>query len=154
MAKGPEANFWTSLRQSLPTTSIGTRIENKAGGGIPDAHILLDGLPLWVELKVTASARVSVSPHQVAWHTAYFARGGLSGFLVKHLSSKNRGTISFFSGSQAIDVLQNGLKTEPLFSVHAAPEVWPILRPIVRAFYLDALRPCGPATDLEPPQGS
>jgi hypothetical protein len=76
------------LRQNLPKEAFATRIENTHGGGVPDVYIVWDGLPFWLELKVTKTNGVNLRPHQVAWNMAHFARGGLSFFLVKALSSK------------------------------------------------------------------
>ena len=83
MSKGPEANFWTTIRNSLPKKAFATRIENKHGGGVPDVHVVWDGFAFWMELKVSKSNSVAVSPHQVAWNMAYHARGGTSFYLVK-----------------------------------------------------------------------
>ena len=153
MARGPEANFWMSLRKHLPKNSHATRIENKSGGGVPDVHILLDKLPFWLELKAAQNAAVRVSPLQIAWHTAYAARGGLSFFLVQAPQTKE---ILLFSGSDAGNLSQNGLKTEPLFSVRGPAAAWEALRPLVREHYANVLRPCGPAPaspDLVEPCG-
>lgn len=136
MARGPEANFWTSLRKHLPTNSHATRIENKSGGGLPDVHILLDKMPFWLELKVAAICKVQVSTLQIAWHTAHAARGGLSFFLVQAPRTKE---ILLFSGSDAGNLSQNGLKTEPLFSVRGPAAAWEALRPLVRAHYAEML---------------
>ena len=76
------------MRQNLPKEAFATRIENTHGGGVPDVHIVWDGMPFWLELKVCKVNGVNIRPHQVAWNMAYFARGGLSFFLVKNLSSK------------------------------------------------------------------
>ena len=76
------------MRQNLPKEAFATRIENTHGGGVPDVYIVWDGMPFWLELKVAKNNAVKVAPHQVAWNMAYFARGGLSFFLVKALSSK------------------------------------------------------------------
>jgi len=35
-----------------------------------------DGRAFWFELKVSKGNSVNLSPHQVAWNTAYWARGG------------------------------------------------------------------------------
>ena len=88
MSRGPEAQFWTTLRQNLPKEAFATRIENTHGGGVPDVHVVWDGMPFWMELKIAKVSSVNIRPHQVAWNMAYFARGGLSFFLVKNLSSK------------------------------------------------------------------
>ena len=106
MSKGPEANFWNQIRANLPKKSLATRIENKHGGGIPDVHLLMDGLPIWIELKVTNANAVKLSPHQVAWHTAYWARGGLSFILVKTLGSRS---LFLFRGSEALPLARGGV---------------------------------------------
>jgi hypothetical protein len=90
----------------LPKKSLATRIENKHGGGIPDVHLLMDGLPIWIELKVTNANVVKLSPHQVAWHTAYWARGGLSFILVKILGSRS---LFLFRGSEALPLARGGV---------------------------------------------
>ena len=90
----------------MPKKSLATRIENKHGGGIPDVHLLMDGLPIWIELKVTNANAVKLSPHQVAWHTAYWARGGLSFILVKTLGSRS---LFLFRGSEALPLARGGL---------------------------------------------
>ena len=106
MSRGPEAQFWTTLRQNLPKEAFATRIENTHGGGVPDVHIVWDGMPFWIELKATKSNGVNVRPHQVAWNMAYFARGGLSFFLVKALSS---GVLYLFPADQGPELAKGGL---------------------------------------------
>ena len=90
------------MKRNLPKEVLTTRIENRHGGGVPDLHVLWNGMPFWVELKVSKFDGVKLSPHQVAWHTAYWARGGLSFFLVKSLSSSY---IHMFRGSEAVDLV-------------------------------------------------
>ena len=106
MSKGPEANFCNTLRKALPKKTLATRIENKHGGGVPDVHLLWNGFPVWIELKVSKGNAVKVSPHQVAWHMAYYARGGLSFFLVKSLSTRN---LVLFGGEKGPELLSGGL---------------------------------------------
>ena len=147
MAKGPEANFWTSLRHNLPKNSFANRIENKAGGGIPDVHMMIDGLPFWVELKVSKGSAVSVSGPQVAWHVANWAHGGLSFFLVKTLGPNN---IYLYPGSKAPELAREGLRSEAHIAVFSRTnQVVEGLRPCVFAHYERALRlwpaPCAPA---------
>jgi hypothetical protein len=66
----------------------------------------MDGLPIWIELKVTNANAVKLSPHQVAWHTAYWARGGLSFILVKILGSRS---LFLFRGSEALPLARGGV---------------------------------------------
>jgi len=144
MSKGPEANFWNSIRQNLPKKWFATRIENKHGGGIPDVHIVADGIPFWMELKVTKSIAVNLSAHQVAWNMAYWARGGANFILVKQLSTRH---IYLFDGDQGPALVDGGIgeavsqRFEDLGSLFAA------LRPHAR-FILNrraGFDSCGPA---------
>ena len=106
MSKGPEANFWTTIRNSLPKKAFATRIENKHGGGVPDVHVVWDGLAFWLELKVSKSNAVNLSPHQIAWNMAYYARGGLSFFLVKRAVDNH---LFLFDPTQGPALARSGL---------------------------------------------
>ena len=100
------------MRQNLPKKWFATRIENKHGGGVPDVHIVADGIPFWIELKVSKGNAVNLSAHQVAWNMAYFARGGANFILVKHLPSKH---LFLFGGEQGPRLVESGvLGTEGL----------------------------------------
>jgi len=113
MAQGPEARFWQSLRNGLPKQAHATRIENRHGGGVPDVHIVWDGIPFWVELKVSKNGAVNLAAHQVAWHAAYTRRGGVSFILVKDPSS---GSLFLFSGDRGSEVRGSGLQAPCLWS--------------------------------------
>ena len=93
------------MRQNLPKEAFATRIENTHGGGVPDVHVVWDGMPFWLELKVCKVNGVNIRPHQVAWNMAYFARGGLSFFLVKNLSS---GVLYLFPADQGPELAKGG----------------------------------------------
>lgn len=67
-----------------------------------------EGLPFWIELKVTKTNRVNVSSHQVAWNFAYSQSGGVSFFLVEVLSSKN---LYLFDGVHGRGLAEHGLKS-------------------------------------------
>jgi hypothetical protein len=113
------------------------RIENRHGGGVPDIHGLLDSLPFWLELKVEKKSFVSVSPHQVAWHTSYWARGGLSFFLLKAPSTH---CFVLFRGSLSIDLAQKPWTEVQGSRFDALPAMWEALRAEVRGHYERALR--------------
>ena len=106
MSRGPESNFWTQIRTNLPPKTFATRIENTHGGGVPDVHIVWDGLPFWLELKVAKVNAVRVSPHQVAWNMAYHARGGKSFYLVEQASSSD---LYLFGGDRGAELMNQGL---------------------------------------------
>lgn len=120
------------MKRNLPKKALPIRIENRHGGGIPDVHILWDGMPFWVELKVNKTSTTKVSPHQVAWHTAYWARGGLSFFLVKSLSS---GYIHLIAGSEAVDLVHKPLSEVRGTMYESAAEMWEALRVVLYDHY-------------------
>lgn len=121
----------------MPKTYHPTRIENRSGGGIPDVHLLVDGFPVWIELKVaTNSNRVFLSPHQIAFNFSYNAKGGLSFFLVKAPSSS---LIYSFLGDKGPDLQEKPI-TEVQGSVFEGPAPWlEALGPAVRAHYAKLL---------------
>ncbi len=65
MSRGPEANFWSTIRKNLPEKCFATRIENKHGGGVPDLHAIWDGIAFWAELKTVKNNKpkiISLAP--------------------------------------------------------------------------------------------
>ena len=107
MSLQPEAQFWNTLKKNLPKNWFVNRIENRIGGGVPDVYICIDGKSLWLELKVTKSHRVSVSPHQIAWHYSLSQSKGESFFLVKTLPSS---TLYLFDGVRGRGLAEHGLR--------------------------------------------
>ena len=129
------------MRQNLPKEAFATRIENTHGGGVPDVYVVWDGMPFWLELKATKSNSVNLRPHQVAWNMAHFARGGLSFFLVKALSS---GVLYLFPADQGPALATGGLSEAqgPRFETTGA--LVEGLRSEVEGHYRKVLRPSGP----------
>ena len=141
MSKGPEANSWLQLKKNLPKKSSATRIENKHGGGIPDVHILWEGLPFWVELKTTKSNAIKISPQQVAWHYSYYVKKGLSFFLIKSLSSRD---LFLFGGYQGARLKEQGLcELAPFWLIRSCDfaSLFASLRPLVACHYRNILDP-------------
>jgi len=132
MSRGPEANFWNTLRANLPKNSFATRIENKHGGGVPDVHMVWDGLPLWMELKVAKSNAVNVSPHQIAWNMAYFARGGLSFYLVKRSVERD---ILLFGADQGPELARGGISAAQGASFEGPAALFAHLGGVLRDHY-------------------
>jgi RecB family endonuclease NucS len=65
-----EKNFWQEIRKKLKHYQW-LRLESYATQGVPDLlGTTQDGMFFTVELKVTKSKRVKVSPHQIAFHKA------------------------------------------------------------------------------------
>ena len=136
MSRGPESNFWTQIRTNLPPKAFATRIENTHGGGVPDVHIVWDGLPFWFEMKIANVNRVNISPHQVAWNLAYWARGGACFFLVK---TQATGFIHLFDGDKGLDLRKTGVSGSEGRCFEGPAPLFEALRPLLVA------RLCGSA---------
>ena len=137
----PEANFWNTIRKNLPPKAFATRIENRHGGGIPDSHIIWDGLAFWMEIKVTKTDIVKLSPHQISWNTIYSRRGGINFILVKRTSDRD---VFLFGGGQSVDVSRDGLRVEPLFRVSGSglsgsgiKDIFPFIRDYYNTNYIN-----------------
>jgi Holliday junction resolvase len=79
--------------------------------GVPDV-LILDSGGKWhmVELKTTASMRVDITPHQVAFLTKH-ARG--SCWIAIKLTSATGHEVFLYRGDQAVDVKLEGLRARP-----------------------------------------
>jgi len=122
----------------LPKKCFATRIENKHGGGVPDVHLVWDGLPFWFELKVTKGNAVKVSPHQVAWNMAYWVRGGSNFFLVKCTSTRD---LILFDGDQGADLIKGGVSAAQGSRFKNPASLFCALRPRLEARLPAPLRP-------------
>jgi penicillin-binding protein-related factor A (putative recombinase) len=103
----PESNFWKIVRKNLPKNSFATRIESRIASGVPDCHIVWEGLSFWLELKTTKNNSIRITPNQIAWNIAYCSRGGFSFYLVK---GTRQGFIYLFRGDQGSCLLDEGLR--------------------------------------------
>ena len=142
MSRGPEANFWSTIRHNLPKKCFATRIENKHGGGVPDVHFIWDGLSFWCELKTIKSNAVNITAHQVAWNMAYWARGGSNFFLVKSLKERD---IILFDGDQGADLIKGGVSAAQGSRFKDPASLFCALRPRLEARISATLRPCDSA---------
>ena len=102
----PERKLYQKVRKSLPQISW-IRLENNSLHGTPD---LLgynnSGHFFTVELKVTRSNKVRLSPHQIAFHKRHPQN---SFILVQHLGS---GAVKLFRGSKILELEACGFKLE------------------------------------------
>jgi len=120
-----ESNFWKTVKRNLPSDCHSTRIENRNGGGIPDVHIVWNSLAFWIELKVSKGNKVLLSPHQIAWNSAYCRKGGVSFILVK---DPRDNYLYLFEGNRASELLDNGLRTTNLYSGNDYKELFSVIR--------------------------
>ena len=105
----PETKFWNELKRNT-TKIIWTRIENKALFGTPD---LLGYAPsgnfFTVELKVSRGNRIIFSPHQISFHMKH----NLNTFILV-ACALDKGKVRLYPGSGILELVNLGLKLEPL----------------------------------------
>jgi Holliday junction resolvase len=139
MAAGPEALLWQAMRRSMPKTYLAHRIENRAGGGIPDVKLLIDGYHLEIELKVPVRNFVKLSSHQIAYLYSYSRAKGCCFVLAKSPGSR---IIHLFSGSLAVELAERPMSEVQGSTFESFDALWGGLRSLVLDHYA-ALRPCG-----------
>jgi Holliday junction resolvase len=104
----PETKFYQELKKKFKDFQL-TRIENISVPGVPDLlcynknHFFFT-----LELKVTTSNKIRLSPHQISFHI----RHPLNSFiLVKPLASSD---VKLYEGQQVEALAARGLLLEPL----------------------------------------
>jgi hypothetical protein len=103
----PETKFWQDVRK-IKSEIRWTRLENLSSLGTPDVlGYNNNGIFFTVELKVTKSNKITISPHQIAFHITH---PNNSFILVKALLSKE---VKLYEGSRIKDLVACGLKLEP-----------------------------------------
>ena len=104
----PERKLYAKIKKSIPKISW-IRLENLSLSGTPDLlGYNTSGHFFTVELKVTKSNKVRLSPHQIAFHVKH---PNNSFILVEHLGS---GTVKLFEGTMVRELVACGFKLEPL----------------------------------------
>ena len=117
-----ESNFYKQLRVNTPEV-LWTRIENRHGGGIPDLNGLYDGRDFWVELKITTTNKVRLSPTQISWHYNRGLYGSRSFILVKNTKTKE---IKLFNNTDVRKLALEGFQSNSLIILRA-PYDWKLL---------------------------
>ncbi len=84
-----ETKFWNLIKKNTQHLIHWTRIESWAGQGIPDLHGISKGTTVFVELKVTESDRIDLSPFQKAWNFKHTLNGGRSFIMLQHLVERS-----------------------------------------------------------------
>ena len=101
-----ESKFYNELKRITPQIRW-TRIENTSVSGTPDLLGYNDsGRYFTVELKVSRSNSVKLSPHQIAYHVTHPKN---SFILVKSLAACD---VKLYEGSQIKQLVACGLKLE------------------------------------------
>ena len=119
----PETNFWKQVKKNLPKYRW-VRIESWATQGVPDLlGFTEEGRLFTVELKVSKSNRISVSPHQVAFHVE---REDCPCFiLVKRSSEKEpkKSEVLLYEGGKIREISEQGTRIKPVFAL-SYPHNW------------------------------
>ena len=104
----PEQKFWHELKKSTSKITW-TRLENRSAFGTPDLLGYNTNCNFFtVELKVTSTNRVRLSPHQKAFHVKHPRN---SFIMVKALSLN---LVKLFRGGDVMELDACGLSLAPL----------------------------------------
>jgi len=104
----PETKFWHELKKSTPKISW-TRIENLSSFGTPDLlGYNTSGHFFTVELKVTKSKKIRLSPHQIAFHVKH----PQNSFILIKSDSLNE--VKLYEGSRCLQLVACGLTLDAL----------------------------------------
>ena len=105
----PEVKLWHELKRNT-NKIIWTRLENRSLFGTPD---LLGYSPnnnfFTVELKVAKGNKIIFSPHQISFHMKH----NLNTFILV-ACSLDKGKVRLYPGSRILELVDLGLKLEPL----------------------------------------
>lgn len=93
-----EAKLWSLLKKHLPKKTHAQRIENRVSEGMPDSYLCMDGVPVWLELKIIKRSGITLQPSQIAWHLSHSRCGGVSFFLCY---APSEGLAFLFEGGSA-----------------------------------------------------
>ena len=119
MSSSPEKNFYQQLKKNVNKIQW-LRIESWATQGVPDLlGTTENGVLFTIELKVTKSKQIKISPHQIAFHKT--RKNAPCFILVKSLvqSPSKKSQLYLYHASKLEELLTNGL--EPSFLV---PDGW------------------------------
>ena len=105
----PEVKLWHELK-GIKNKISWTRLENRSLLGTPDLLGYNDsGRFFTVELKLTLVNKIRFSPHQISFHVKH----NLNTFILVACSLK-LGTYRLYPGSRILELVNLGVKLEPL----------------------------------------
>ena len=106
---GAEVKLYKKLKAFTPQI-IWNRIENLSIPGMPDLlGYNTSGTFFTVELKVTKSRKIRLSPHQIAWHVTH---PNNSFILVEALDPRSVNRFQMFRGSRIMELSGRGLELD------------------------------------------
>tara|TARA_R100001509_G_scaffold128694_1_gene82070 strand:+ start:76 stop:501 length:426 start_codon:yes stop_codon:yes gene_type:complete len=83
----PESKLWQLVKKNIPNVHW-TRLESWAMPGVPDVYGIQEGVSVFVELKVTRSNKINLSPFQINWLYNHYLQGGRSFIMLQHLDQR------------------------------------------------------------------
>ena len=102
----PERKFYQKIKRAFSDFSL-IRLENNSLHGTPDLLVCnANGHFFTIELKVTKSNKVNLSPHQIAFHVKHPHNTFI---MVEALGS---GSVKLFRGSRIMELVACGLELE------------------------------------------
>jgi hypothetical protein len=102
----PERKFYQKIKRAFSNFSL-IRLENNSLHGTPDLLVCnANGHFFTIELKVTKSNKVNLSPHQIAFHVKHPHNTFI---MVEALGS---GSVKLFRGSRIMELDACGFKLE------------------------------------------
>ena len=122
----PEKLFWQQVRKNLNKFSW-IRLESRVNHGIPDVlDTTEEGIYFTVELKVSKSNKVNLSPHQIAYHEE--RKNAPAFILVKSLlkDSPRKYGVHLYAPEQVRELAVHGLSLPPLLL--SSPADWPLVQ--------------------------
>ena len=94
------------------TRAVLTRVESWVNLGIPDCIAALEGRFFLIELKILrAGNKVSIRPHQVAFHSMH---GGFPCFLLVEVGVGRKKELRLYQAGQVLELAQEGVKLAPV----------------------------------------
>jgi hypothetical protein len=104
----PETKFWHEVKKSMPNISF-TRLENLSGFGTPDLLCYNKNQCFFtLELKVSKSNSVKLSPHQISFHVRHPKNSFILVLDARHSLPK------LYEGTSVLQLVACGLKLAPL----------------------------------------
>ena len=104
----PETKLWHKVKKSMPEISF-TRLENLSSFGTPDLLCYNKNHTFFtIELKVTKTNSVRLSPHQISFHVRHPKNTFILVLDARHSLPK------LYEGASCLQLVACGLKLEPL----------------------------------------
>jgi hypothetical protein len=105
----PEAKLYRDLKKNIPSISW-NRLENRSLLGTPDLLACTPGGTFFtVELKVTLGNKIRLSPHQISFHVKHSKNT-----FILVACTLDRGLVRLYPGHRILELVDSGLKLEPL----------------------------------------